>query len=308
MVSLPCCGMNMEKNKLYIIMISIQFIYAGMALFSKASITQDMNPYVFVVYRQAFASVALAPVAFFMERSGKAPSHSFILLGKIFLVSSLGYVQDQFSLFLCNLGASNLQAFYKNKTKTSNDLSEKHHSKADWLKGSLLIFAANVTWSLWLNMQVPHEVINLNYGPLIRQYPTKLRLTALQCFFSRISSAIFAVVKERIAEPWKLGWNLRLLSVCYCGVIVTGLTYWLQFWVVQKKGHVFTAAFSPLALIITAIFSAILFKETLYWGSVCGAIMLVIGLYGILWGKNKERKAETTEEKNVENEEEEKLS
>lgn len=68
MVSLPCCGMNMEKNKLYIIMISIQFIYAGMALFSKASITQDMNPYVFVVYRQAFASVALAPLAFFMER------------------------------------------------------------------------------------------------------------------------------------------------------------------------------------------------------------------------------------------------
>lgn len=68
MVSLPCCGMNMEKNKLYIIMISIQFIYAGMALFSKASITQGMNPYEFVVYRQAFASVALAPVAFFMER------------------------------------------------------------------------------------------------------------------------------------------------------------------------------------------------------------------------------------------------
>ncbi|CAA2964176.1 WAT1-related At1g43650 [Olea europaea subsp. europaea] len=176
--------------------------------------------------------------------------------------------------------------YAESKTKILN-LSEKHYSKADWLKGSLFMLAANLTWCLWLIMQ----------GPLIKQYPAKLRLTALQCFCSCVSSAIWSVVKERNPESWKLGWNVNLVSVIYCGVIVTGFTYFLQVWVVEKKGPVFTAVFSPLALILTAIFSAILFKETLHWGSVCGAIMLVIGLYAILWGKNKERKAETSENK-----------
>lgn len=49
-------------------------------------------------------------------------------------------------------------------------------------------------------------------------------------------------------------------------MIVTGITYWLQLWAVEKKGPVFTAMFTPLALIITAIVSAFLWKETLYMG------------------------------------------
>lgn len=57
-----------ENQKPYIAMIFVQFVYAGMALFSKAAITKGMNPFVFVVYRQAFASLALAPFAFFFER------------------------------------------------------------------------------------------------------------------------------------------------------------------------------------------------------------------------------------------------
>lgn len=57
-----------ENHKTYIAMLLVQFVYAGMALFSKAAVAQGMNPFVFVVYRQAFASFALAPFAFFLER------------------------------------------------------------------------------------------------------------------------------------------------------------------------------------------------------------------------------------------------
>lgn len=58
----------MEANKPYLAMIVIQFVSAGMSLLSKAAIAKGMNPYVFVVYRQAFAALALAPFAFFLER------------------------------------------------------------------------------------------------------------------------------------------------------------------------------------------------------------------------------------------------
>lgn len=58
-----------ESNKPYIAMLLVQAIYAGMALLSKASISSGMNPFIFVVYRQAFATLSLAPFAYFFERS-----------------------------------------------------------------------------------------------------------------------------------------------------------------------------------------------------------------------------------------------
>jgi hypothetical protein len=63
------CLDAMENHKPYIAMVLVQFVYAGMALFSKAAIARGMNSFVFVVYRQAFASVSLLPFAFFLERS-----------------------------------------------------------------------------------------------------------------------------------------------------------------------------------------------------------------------------------------------
>lgn len=50
------------------------------------------------------------------------------------------------------------------------------------------------------------------------------------------------------------------------GLVINGITYWIQVWAIEKKGPVFTAIFTPFALIITAIFSAFLWKETLHWG------------------------------------------
>lgn len=61
-------AMVLETYKPCIAMLFIQFVYAGMALFSKEAIAKGMNPFVFVVYRQAFATLALAPFTFFFER------------------------------------------------------------------------------------------------------------------------------------------------------------------------------------------------------------------------------------------------
>lgn len=62
------CAISMEKHKANIAMLLTQMFFAGMALFSKAAISEGMNPYVFVTYRQAFAVLALAPLAAFFER------------------------------------------------------------------------------------------------------------------------------------------------------------------------------------------------------------------------------------------------
>ncbi|XP_027359401.1 WAT1-related protein At1g43650 [Abrus precatorius] len=324
-----------EKNKPYVAMLFIQFVYSGMALLSKAAISKGMSPYVFVVYRQAFASIALSPFALFDSK--QAAPLSCNLLCKLFLVSLVGltassnlyYVAINYTSATFAAASSNtvpaitfimailirvesisikhmhgvakilgsilslsgaitfalvkgpslgyMKWYPENPNHSSHPLTV--HSKGDNIRGSLMMLLANTSWSLWLILQ----------GFVVKQYPAKFRLTTLQCFFSFMQSAVLAAAMDRNnPSAWKLGWDIHLLSVAYCGVIVTGVCYWLQVCTIEAKGPVFTAMFTPLALIITAIFSALLWKETLYLGSVGGTILLVVGLYSVLWGKNKE--------------------
>ncbi|XP_019174129.1 PREDICTED: WAT1-related protein At1g43650-like [Ipomoea nil] len=170
---------------------------------------------------------------------------------------------------------------YPPKAMQKSDLSANTtYSKQDWIRGSLLILGANLTWSLWLIMQ----------APIMKQYPAKLRLVTLQCSICCVMSTLWGAIKERDLSSWKLGWDINLLSVAYCGIVVTGISYWLQAWVVEKKGPVYASMFTPLALMLTAFFSVLFLNEILHLGSILGAALLVLGLYGFLWGKQKENK------------------
>ncbi|KAB2635241.1 WAT1-related protein [Pyrus ussuriensis x Pyrus communis] len=342
----------MESHKAYIAMLFIQFVYAGMALFSKAAISKGMNPFVFVVYRQAFASFALAPFAFFLESSIEAPL-SYTLLCKIFLVSlsgitlslnlyyvAINYTSATFAAatttlipaitfvmaVLLRMESISVKRLYgvakvlgsvtslsgalvfalvkgpsikfnwvpSNQGQIPDSSSLSSSTGGEWLKGSLIMLSANTAWSLWLILQ----------GPIIKQYPAKLRLTTLQCFFSCLMSACWAIAFERNPSAWKIGWDIHLLSVVYCGVVVTGITYWLQVWAIEKKGPVFTAMFTPLSLIITAIFSALIWKEAIYWASIGGGVLLIAGLYSVLWGKMKEEQKSKESDQKQENKQE----
>ncbi|KRH66374.2 hypothetical protein GLYMA_03G102300v4 [Glycine max] len=62
-----------------------------------------------------------------------------------------------------------------------------------------------------------------------------------------------------------------------------------------RKRHVFVTAFSPLMMIIVAIMGAFILAEKIYLGGVIGAILIVMGLYSVLWGKHKENKEKEAE-------------
>ncbi|CAH2062589.1 unnamed protein product [Thlaspi arvense] len=155
---------------------------------------------------------------------------------------------------------------YHTSHKESSVLITESSSKGDWLKGSLTAFSSNVTWAAWTIMQ----------EPILKEYPAKMRLTALQTFFSCIQTALWAVA----------------------GALYAGLTYWLRIWVIDKKGPVFSGHFHPIRARLYGLLFCNLVKESLHWGSkahfllnseqcgsACGAVVLVGGLYGYLWGK-----------------------
>ncbi|MCH87440.1 Auxin-induced protein 5NG4, partial [Trifolium medium] len=77
-------------------------------------------------------------------------------------------------------------------------------------------------------------------------------------------------------EQWKLGWNMRLLAVVYCGTLVTAVAYYLQALVIDKKGPVFPATWNPLSFIIATIGSVLLLGEPLCLGSLRGNLNFVL--------------------------------
>ncbi|XXG83284.1 hypothetical protein AAC387_Pa10g1075 [Persea americana] len=162
-----------------------------------------------------------------------------------------------------------------------NDTVGAHHahSSKSWIEGSFIMLAGNILWGLWLVMQ----------GPVLKEYPSKLLFTTLQCVLSTVQSFLLAVAFERDISQWKLGLDVRLTAVAYSGIVVTGVTFYLQTWCIEKKGPVFLAMFTPLALIITTICSTFLLGELISLGSVLGGLLMVGGLYSVLWGKHKEQ-------------------
>ncbi|CAI9780980.1 unnamed protein product [Fraxinus pennsylvanica] len=132
----------------------------------------------------------------------------------------------------------------------------------------------------------------LTQGRVLKSYPSKLLLTTLQCFLSTIQSFFVVVAFVRDPNEWKLGWNVKLISIAYCGIVVTGITFYLQAWVIEKRGPVYLAMATPLLLIFTTVASTFLFGEIISLGSVLGALLLVGGLYCVLWGKTKEEERE----------------
>ncbi|XP_059433582.1 WAT1-related protein At5g64700-like [Corylus avellana] len=165
----------------------------------------------------------------------------------------------------------------------NHDMQQDHQAHASfgktWILGCFLLFLSIVSWGLWLVLQ----------AQVLKSYPSKLIFTSLQCLFSASQSFVVAIALERDPHQWKLGWNIRLFTVVYCGTLVTGVSYYLQAWVIEKKGPIFQAMSTPLNLIFTIIGSVFLLGEVIRLGSLLGGILLAVSLYSVLWGKSKEQ-------------------
>ncbi|OMO61055.1 Drug/metabolite transporter [Corchorus capsularis] len=85
-----------EDKKPVMAMVGLQFCYAAVTLFTKAALLQGLNPRVLVVYRQALATLAVAPVAYISRRkSGGGASMGLRSFSLIFLASLIGVTISQ---------------------------------------------------------------------------------------------------------------------------------------------------------------------------------------------------------------------
>ncbi|KAL5820658.1 hypothetical protein ACOSQ3_022540 [Xanthoceras sorbifolium] len=72
------------------------------------------------------------------------------------------------------------------------------------------------------------------------------------------SNAGYALCMEKDFSARKLGWNIRLLTTLYTGALATGLMTSVMAWYMRTKG-------------------------------IIGSVLIICGLYGVIWGKGKEK-------------------
>ncbi|RDX58347.1 WAT1-related protein, partial [Mucuna pruriens] len=148
--------------------------------------------------------------------------------------------------------------------------------------GALCALASGISFALWLIIQ----------AKMSERYPNHYSNTALMSLWGSLLSIVFALCLERDSTQWRLGWNVKLLTVAYSGIVVSGVMVVVISWCVHMRGPLFASVFSPLMLVMVALAGSTMLNENLHlgWYVVIGAVMIVCGLYVVLWGKSKEMK------------------
>lgn len=192
-----------------------------------------------------------------------------------------------FGTVLCVSGAL-LLSFYHGKTiglgqssihwKYAEKMEGTSSSNNGSMLGILALIGSTLIWAGWFIIQTD----------ISKKFPAPYTSTGLMCFLASFQCFIIALGFDHSAADWSLRDAMRLSSALYAGIICTGLAYCLMSWAIERKGPLYVAVFTPLQLVLTAILSWALLREKLYVGTAIGSLLIVLGLYSVLWGKSEE--------------------
>ncbi|KAL6316521.1 hypothetical protein AAG906_018224 [Vitis piasezkii] len=190
---------------------------------------------------------------------------------------------------LCVAGASVITLYkgptiYSPSTRPDNTpplfLSLGDAKGKNWTLGCVYLIGHCLSWSAWLVLQ----------APVLKKYPARLSVTSYTCFFGLIQFLIIALVIERNSQAWLIHSGAELFSVFYAGVVASGIAFAVQIWCIDRGGPVFVAVYQPVQTLVVAIMASVALGEEFYLGGIIGAVLIISGLYFVLWGKNEEKK------------------
>ncbi|XP_040382491.1 protein WALLS ARE THIN 1-like [Oryza brachyantha] len=149
----------------------------------------------------------------------------------------------------------------------------------NWTLGCVYLIGHCLSWSGWLVLQ----------APVLKKYPARLSVTSYTCFFGVIQFLIIAAFMERDADAWAFHSGSELFTILYAGFIASGVAFAVQIWCIDRGGPVFVAVYQPVQTLVVAIMASLTLGEKFYLGGIIGAVLIIAGLYLVLWGKNQER-------------------
>ncbi|KAJ0027241.1 hypothetical protein Pint_36500 [Pistacia integerrima] len=304
----------LKELKPYILSIFCSFCYAGYNIVSKVYLDDGMSFYVLVVYAHGFGTLATALLDLLFERNNESNlsiqvSRNIFFLG---LRVRLKYTSPTFASAMANaipaitfilavlcrmeklkiseasaqakivgtvvaLAGATLMTLYKGIVVISLPSSSGHHKKnqsaginstffsdGDWIKGSVMLFISYLALAAFFILQ----------AWTIKKYPAPITLTFLTCLAGTLLAAIMTAILDHKPSSWKLSWNISLLAPVYSGVVIFGITVYLQTLVIREKGPVFMTAFRPLATVIVAVMGLLILGEEPYLGRASFLLLL----------------------------------
>ncbi|GER57877.1 nodulin MtN21 /EamA-like transporter family protein [Striga asiatica] len=307
-------------------MLAIDLALAVTNLLLKKIVGDGINLLVFITYRQSISALFLSLLAFFVERKSR-PKLTFTISCLLFASAVIGtsvtqflflvglqYTSATFSCAFLNmvpvitflmalpfglekvnlksgrakvvgalvcLGGAILLTLYKGMPLFRFASSTNPHMKLNserWAVGTIALMVGTLCWSSWYLVQTS----------IGKKYPCPYSSTAIMAAFSSVQSAILSLSVKRDLSIWMLNTKSHIFIILYAGMVGTGLCFVGMSWCVKKRGPVFTAAFSPLVMIMAAFFEVPIWHEQLHLGSVIGSATVIAGLYILLWGKDNE--------------------
>ncbi|KAK0591876.1 hypothetical protein LWI29_009595 [Acer saccharum] len=314
-------------------MVAVQLGYAGMNFTSKLAMDSGMKPLVLVVYRQMIASVALIPFAYFFEWRKDKPKITLRILFDILLCSLTGATGNQVLYFVGLANSSptigcaltNIlpaATFVLAVIFRQESVGIKKRSEQAKLIGTIVCVGGAMLLSFYNGptIGIPDSSIHWDYAqkmskqsagnnnqtwflvPLLsllarvnKKFPAPYTSTTLMCFMSTVQCAVIAAITNHKKPDWSLSSPIRLISALYTGIVCSALAFLLVAYSIQRKGALYVSVFSPMLLVIVAILSWALFGEKLFVGTAIGSILIVGGLYAVLWGKDKEMKEDNNQ-------------
>ncbi|XP_048602101.1 WAT1-related protein At4g30420-like [Brassica napus] len=281
---------KVEEYKPVMAMIGLQLCYAGVTLSSRATLVHGTSPRVFILYRQALATICIFPFLYFSRRKSKISSLDLKSFSLIFMVSLIGITINQNlyfeGLYLASssmgsaMGNINpavtflisfLVGYEKVNIKNIRGLAK--------IAGTVLCVLGAISMTLLrgpkiLNSESDFSIAKSLLGDVKDQ---NMWLIGSVTFFL-----------EKDPNAWILHSFSEFATCLYAGVVASALSFTVQAWVVYKRGPLFSSMFNPLCTVIVTILASLFLQEEIFTGSLIGGLCVIMGLYIVLWGKAKD--------------------
>ncbi|KAL4382182.1 hypothetical protein AHAS_Ahas04G0207900 [Arachis hypogaea] len=156
---------------------------------------------------------------------------------------------------MIGIGGAMLITFYRGMKVKMLSFHINLFNQGLFLVGAVSSFFYNASYAFWLIIQ----------AKMSRAYPYPYSSTALMCVMAARLSVTFTFCVERDLSQWKLGLNVRLLTVAYdvC-IVISRVMMAVISWCLYMRGSLFVFVFSPLILMVVAFDGSTILDKKLY--------------------------------------------
>ncbi|VAH55265.1 unnamed protein product [Triticum turgidum subsp. durum] len=256
-----------EKVKLFMGVLALQFLLAGFHIVSRAALNMGISKLVFIVYRNVISLALLAPFAYFLEKKDRPPL-TFSLLAEFFVLALIGITANQ-GFYLLGL----------------YHLSPTYASAIQNMVPAITFVLAAVLRLEQVDLGRRHGVAKVVGTVVSIGGATVITLYKGLPLFSH-NLHVQAVLSWTSGSPifnWTLG-CVFILGHCL------SWSGWMVLQVPVLKRYPARLSVISLTCVFGLLQFLVILGDQLYTGGIIGAVLIVIGLYFVLWGKSEEKK------------------